>query len=221
MIKACIFDLDGVIVDSSKYHFSSWRKVLLEVGVNLTEKENEMIKGRSRKESLDIVLKKHLIELSSREKRSIMGRKNDYYVTYIQSMDLSHVFDGVRDFIDMIKEEGIRTSIASASKNAKIVLKKIEMVDYFDAILDGHSVTYPKPNPEIFLRCALAMKVEPNECIVFEDSISGIDAAKKAGMYSVGIGKKDDLSNSHFVVSNIKNINWNRLKELYNEFSSY
>jgi len=203
-IKGCIFDLDGVIVDTAKYHFVAWRKLANDLGFDFTEKENEKLKGVSRMDSLNLILSWGGVNFSDKIKKDLAAKKNDEYLSYITKMTSEEILPGVVDLLEEVKSLGLKIALGSASKNAVTILKQVNLIPYFDTIIDGTSVTHGKPHPEGFLLAASQMGIEPRECIVFEDAAKGVQAALSGGMYCVGIGNEEDLGNAHLVVPNMK-----------------
>ncbi len=187
--KALIFDLDGVIVDTAKYHFLAWKSLADELGLFFDENVNERLKGVSRMRSFEIILEVN--DASERfgeeEKQRLIARKNDLYVEYISRLTPSDVLDGIRELTDAARERGLKTAVASVSKNAPAVLSALKMREKFDYVADAAKVSRSKPDPEIFLVCAEALGVEPQCCVGIEDSQAGIEAIKAAGMRAVGI----------------------------------
>ncbi len=186
--KAFIFDLDGVIVDTARYHFLAWQKISDELGVEFTPEHNEKLKGVSRVRSLEIILDLGKIQASEKDKNLWLKQKNDDYLGYIENMDQSEILDGVLNILQFLREKQQPIALGSASKNARPILEKVGIIDFFDAIVDGNDVTNAKPDPEVFLQAARLLKIKPECSIVFEDSVAGIQAANTAGMASVGIG---------------------------------
>lgn len=204
--KACIFDLDGVIVDTAKYHYLAWRRLANELGFEFTEMDNERLKGVSRMKSLDILLEIGGKTFDEETKLALAEKKNNWYVDYITKLDKSEVLPGVREFLSNLKENDIKISLGSVSKNAMTILKGINILEYFDAVIDGTKVTNAKPDPEVFLKGAQELGVEPEYCVVFEDAVAGIEAAKNAGMYSIGVGSPEILGIADKVISDFKNL---------------
>lgn len=211
-IKACLFDLDGVVVDTAKYHFIAWRELAQELGFDFTEADNERLKGVSRVRSLEILLEIGGIELDDKRKEQLAAQKNENYVGYIQRMNPDEILPGVEDFLKKLKENGIRIALGSASKNAPLILKQIGLTHMFDAIIDGNSVSKAKPDPEVFLKGAEALSVESGDCVVFEDAQAGIEAARNAGMHVIGIGHPDNLKNADFVIPVFEEMTIEKLK---------
>jgi beta-phosphoglucomutase len=186
--KAFIFDLDGVIVDTAKYHFLAWQKLAQELGIEFTPEHNEELKGVSRVRSLDIILALGNIEASQEDKNKWLTQKNEDYLSYLVDMDESEILPGVLPVLEFIKEKNQLIALGSASKNARPILEKTGILPFFDAIVDGNDVSNAKPDPEVFLRAAQLLNVSNENAIVFEDSVAGIQAANSANMISVGIG---------------------------------
>ena len=188
-----LFDLDGVIVDTAKYHYLAWKDLAEALGVPFTEKENELLKGVSRMRSLEIILSLGGLTMPQAEKEARCARKNEAYVAYIDKLQPDEVLPGAREFLVASRAAGIGVALGSASKNAPRILDKLELTDLFDAIIDGTVVSAAKPDPEVFLKGAKALDLPAGQCVVFEDSVAGIQAAHAGGMKAVGVGKKEDL----------------------------
>ncbi|MCJ7758219.1 MAG: beta-phosphoglucomutase [Gillisia sp.] len=214
MHKGFIFDLDGVIVDTAKFHFLAWRKLANNFGFDITEEQNEQLKGISRVKSLEIILEWGKVNLSQDEFMEQMALKNNNYLSYISSMTKKDLLPGVSNVIDYLYENNIPFALGSASKNARIILEKTGLIQKFDAVVDGNDVTKAKPNPEVFLIAASKLKIEPENCIVFEDSVAGIQAANTAEMISVGIGEKDVLNEADFIFSDFIEIKIDFINQL-------
>ena len=214
-IKACLFDLDGVVVDTAKYHYLAWKKIADDLGFDFSELDNERLKGVSRMESLDILLELGKIKFDLSTKEKLAATKNDLYVSYIQKMTPDEILPGVIKFLDELHNSGILIALGSASKNALSILDKINITQKFDAIIDGNKVSKAKPDPEVFLKGAIELGVEPNECLVFEDAQAGIDAARNGGMHIIGIGKPENLTNADFVIPGFATLNLDQLRSWY------
>lgn len=186
--KAFIFDLDGVIVDTAKYHFLAWKKLAQELGIEFTPEHNEELKGVSRVRSLDIILELGGIQASQEDKNKWLIQKNEEYLSYLVTMDQSEILPGVLPVLHYLKEQNQPIALGSASKNARPILEKTNIIHYFDAIVDGNDVTNAKPDPEVFLQAAKLVGISNENAIVFEDSVAGIQAANAAKMTSIGIG---------------------------------
>lgn len=204
--KAFIFDLDGVIVDTAKYHFIAWQKIANELGIEFTPEHNEELKGVSRIRSLELILQLGNIEASQEDKNRWLIQKNEDYLSYIKNMDESEILPGVTEILEFIKENNQLIALGSASKNALPILEKVKLVHFFDAIVDGNEVTNAKPDPEVFLRAAQLLKTTNENSIVFEDSVAGIQAANSANMLSIGIGETKILHEAQFCFPNFLHI---------------
>lgn len=214
MHKGFIFDLDGVIVDTAKFHYLAWRKLANDLGFDITEVQNEQLKGISRVRSLEIILEWGKVNLSQDEFMEQMALKNDNYLSYISSMTKKDLLPGVSNVIDYLSEKNIPFALGSASKNARIILEKTGLIQKFNAVVDGNDVSKAKPNPEVFLIAASKLKIEPENCIVFEDSVAGIKAANTAEMISVGIGEKDILNEADYIFSDFIEIKIDFINQL-------
>ncbi|MCD8540845.1 MAG: beta-phosphoglucomutase [Leadbetterella sp.] len=203
---AFLFDLDGVLVDTAVFHFQAWRRLTKELGFDIDGEFNETLKGISRMDSLERILEHGKISLSHEEKEAYARRKNDWYLELVNGMTPADVLPGVEDFLKAAKALGIKTALGSASKNAQVILEKTGILPYFDAIIDGNHVSRSKPDPEVFLKGAEALQVPNGECVVFEDAFAGIQAAKAADMYAVGIGVPEVLHNADTVIPGFINV---------------
>lgn len=196
--KAFIFDLDGVIVDTAKYHFLAWQKLAQELGIEFTPEHNEELKGVSRVRSLDIILALGNVQASQEDKNKWLIQKNEEYLSYLVDMDESELLPGVINVLEFIKEKKQLIALGSASKNARPILEKTGILHFFDAVVDGNDVANAKPDPEVFLRAAKLVNANNKNCIVFEDSVAGIQAANIANMISVGIGDAEILHEAKY-----------------------
>ncbi len=214
VIEACIFDLDGVIVKTDRYHFLAWKKLADLLGINFTEEDNERLKGVSRAESLEIILEIGKRKADQRQKAEYANMKNEWYIGYINKMTPAEILPGSISFINELKGAGILVAIGSASRNTPLILEKTGMKDLFDAVSDGNIVTRAKPDPEVFIKAANLLRADPGNCIVFEDAIAGIRAARNAGMACIGIGSPDILTEADFVISGLDKMNLEKLKSV-------
>ncbi|NOU81527.1 beta-phosphoglucomutase [Paenibacillus sp. LMG 31459] len=214
-IKACLFDLDGVLVDTARYHYIAWRELAEELGFDFTEHDNERLKGVSRAASLNILLEIGGITLGEEEKARLAEQKNNRYVEYIAKMDSSEILPGALDFLKECREHSIKVALGSASKNAMTILNNTGLTPYFDAIIDGTHTSAAKPDPEVFLLGAQAVNIAPEHCVVFEDAEAGILAATRAGMRSVGIGSPETLGAANLVVPSLQQISVDALRESF------
>lgn len=209
-----IFDLDGVIVDTAKYHYLAWKKLANELGFEFTQEQNELFKGVSRKRCLEILLEIGKIKASQEQFNRWLVEKNEDYLSLIEKMDASEILPDVQRVLKFLKKHNMPIALGSASKNARPILEKVNLMDYFDAIVDGTQVTKAKPDPEVFLLAAVQMGVNPKECVVFEDAVAGIEAANNAGMLSIGIGEEKVLSEAKFVFADFTEMDDNFLNRL-------
>ena len=193
-----IFDLDGVIVDTAKYHYLAWKKLANELGFDFTDEQNELFKGVSRKRCLEILLDIGKVKATQEQFDTWMVEKNEDYLKYIKNMDASEILPDVPKVLDYLKSRKVLIALGSASKNAKPILEKVGLLPYFDAIVDGNSVTKAKPDPEVFLLAARKLGVRARDCVVFEDAVAGIEAANNAEMTSIGIGDARVLSSADY-----------------------
>jgi beta-phosphoglucomutase len=212
-LRGCIFDLDGVIVDTAKYHFMAWRRLAKELGFEFTVEDNEALKGVSRMTSLEILLRTGGVTVTEKEKEVLAASKNGWYVEFISGMTPDEILPGSVRLLKSLRKAGIITAIGSASRNAGTILDRIELREMFDVIVDGNKIQKAKPDPEVFLRGAEEMNLHPSSCIVFEDAQAGIEAAIAGGMKSVGVGSPELLRRADLVIPDLKKIT---LKELRN-----
>jgi beta-phosphoglucomutase len=213
-IQACIFDLDGVLVDTAKYHFLAWKRLADELGFEFTEQDNEKLKGVSRMASLDILLSIGNIGIDVSSKTALAEKKNSWYVEYISTMNESEILPGSLAFLRELKEHGIKVALGSASKNAMTILNNAQLIPYFDAIIDGTKTSNAKPDPEVFMLGAKEVQVDPKHCVVFEDAEAGVEAAIRAGMRCIGIGSADTLSQADYVVSSLEELSVQKLQQI-------
>jgi len=205
---AFIFDLDGVIVDTAKFHFLAWQNLAEKIGIQFTEKENEQLKGVSRVKSLEKILAWGNKTISDEEFQRLMAEKNQDYLNHVYQMTKADILPGVLDFLKVLKSKKHPIALGSASKNSKTILKAVGLTDMFEAIVDGNEVTKAKPDPEVFLKAAEWLNTPPRHSIVFEDSIAGIKAANTANMLSIGIGDKNILSEADYCFNNFKEFDY-------------
>lgn len=202
-VRAFLFDLDGVIVDTAKYHFIAWKKLANELGVDFTEEENEQLKGVSRRGSIEKIMEWGNISLPEQEIEHWMKVKNEWYLDLIAHMNPDEALPGARKCLDEARAAGIKIALGSASKNAPMILKQCELEEFFEAIIDGTMVTHSKPHPEVFLKGAEALGVDPESCTVFEDSKAGIEAALAGNMHTVAVGSPEVLPGAELYVSGL------------------
>lgn len=216
MIKGCLFDLDGVLVDTAKYHFLAWQRLAEELGITFTHEDNERLKGVSRMRSLDIILEIGQVTLDESQKITLADKKNEWYKEYIMKMDESEILSGVAEFLAHLKAQGIKIALGSASKNAPIILERTGLAKFFDAIVDGNDVSAAKPDPEVFLLGAKRLGLNPDECIVFEDAQAGIEAAQAGGMKVVAVGTEELLKGGDLYIQDMAN-DFDRLNTFISE----
>lgn len=198
--KGLLFDLDGVLADTAKYHFLAWREIAGELGIEFTIKDNERLKGVSRERSFEIVLEVGNKTMAKEEQKKYCERKNERYLSYIQKMEADEILPGVREFLEDARKKGYLISLGSASKNSALILDRLNITHYFDAVIDGTKVTKAKPDPEVFVKGAEALGLSCDSCIVFEDAEAGIEAAHRGGMKAIGVGTKENLPEADIVI---------------------
>lgn len=212
--KGYIFDLDGVIVDTAHFHFLAWKNTASELDFELTEELNEKLKGVSRIDSLQKILDWAGTSISEETFNRLTKEKNDEYLLHVNQMTKADILPGVHDFILNLKKHDYPIALGSASKNAPSILEKVGLIDLFDTIVDGNSVSKAKPDPEVFLLAANRLGVEPEYCVVFEDSEAGVEAANIAGMLSIGLGKKEVLGHADHVYDDFTQIDINFIEQI-------
>jgi beta-phosphoglucomutase len=215
--KAFIFDLDGVIVDTAKYHFQAWKKIATELGIDFTLEHNELLKGVSRVRSLDIILELGKVKASQEDKDRWLVQKNEEYLSYLVDMDKNEVLPGVMPVLYFLKQNKQPIALGSASKNARPILEKTGIIDYFDVIVDGNDVVNAKPDPEVFLQAARLLNIANEDSIVFEDSVAGIQAANIGNMISIGIGDKETLHEAQIIFKDFTQMDSKFLESLINK----
>ena len=213
-IKACIFDLDGVIVDTAVYHYRAWKRLANELGFDFSEESNEKLKGISRKESLELILGWGGVVKTEAERDELAQRKNRWYVEMISEMTAQEILPGATEFLVSLKEAGYKIALGSASKNAGMILDKVGLTSYFDGIVDGNIVAASKPDPLVFLKGAEMLNTMPAQCVVFEDAIAGIEAAKAGGMKVIGVGLPENLNGADLVIAGLHEMNKELLTKL-------
>jgi beta-phosphoglucomutase len=213
-IRGCIFDLDGVIVDTAKYHYLAWKRLSDQLGIIFTEEDNERLKGVSRMTSLEIILEIGRKKLDSNDKEKLASLKNKWYVEYISKMTPDEILPGTLEFINELKSNNIKIALGSASRNTPMILDRVNLKNVFDAVADGNSVHKAKPDPAVFIKAAEMVGIEAGRCVVFEDAVAGIEAALNAGMICVGIGEKDHLKDAHMVIKGLYEMDIKKLINL-------
>ncbi|MFB8606711.1 beta-phosphoglucomutase [Enterococcus casseliflavus] len=213
MKKGFVFDLDGVITDTAKYHYIAWKELASEIGIEIDLKFNELLKGISRMDSLEriLTLGNKNDAYTEVEKEALATKKNTHYVQLLQSLTPDDLLPGVKTFLDEAKAKNIPCAIASASKNAPFILDKLGVMQDFDTIVDPATLKKGKPDPEIFIQAALALGIEPAEAVGFEDAQAGIDGIKAAGMYAVGVYSGEELHGADVIVEKLTDLNIDEL----------
>jgi len=204
--KIFLFDLDGVIVDTAKYHYLAWRNLANSLGFDFTEEQNEHLKGVSRVKSLEVLLEIGNVNLTEDKKKTLLDVKNNEYLEYVNKMTPDEILPGVIRILDFLDKKGVKYALGSASKNASLILEKVGLLDRFSALVDGNDVSKAKPDPEVFLIGASKLKTDPENCIVVEDAIAGVQAANKAKMLSIGIGSREVLHEANYVFKDMNEI---------------
>ena len=201
--KGAIFDLDGVVVDTAKYHYLAWDRLAGEMGFRLDSSVNERLKGVSRMDSLEIVLQAGGIGgISQEEKLRLAQRKNGYYQEMIKEISPSELLPGTVEFIKKLKERNYKTALGSASKSGGLILKRLGIISLFDVVVDGNQVSRAKPDPEVFFTAADRMEIPYEDCVVIEDAGAGVRAAHAGGMKCIRVGDRDVLAEADLVVEN-------------------
>jgi len=213
---AFIFDLDGVIVDTAKYHFLAWRNVANSLGFEFTEKHNELLKGVSRVKSLEILLNIGGVKLPEEKIQELLLTKNEEYLGYVNKMTADEILPGVNRLLDYLDGNNIKYALGSASKNAPLILEKVGLIKRFAALVDGNDVSKAKPDPEVFLIGAKKLNMKPEHCVVVEDAIAGVEAANAANMLSIGIGDEEVLNEANYCFNDMTGISSDFLKNLMN-----
>ncbi|WP_219224132.1 beta-phosphoglucomutase [Pedobacter antarcticus] len=216
---ACIFDLDGVLVDTAVYHYQAWKKLANSLGFDFSHAQNEQLKGVNRQRSLEKILNWGGITKTAAEQEELAALKNSWYVEMISKMSDTEVLPGSLQLLTELQAAGIPIALGSASKNSGLILERTGLSHFFTAIVDGNSVTSSKPDPEVFLKGAELLKTEPANCIVFEDAAAGVEAALAAKMAVVGIGTAENLPGADIVIEDLSKINLEKLKELVQQKS--
>lgn len=204
--QGCIFDLDGVITDTARFHFLAWQRLAQSLGIAFTEHDNEQLKGVSRKESLERILAMGNKQLSPAEFEQAMARKNAWYVEYIATMTPADILPGVVEFLQQLRSQGIKIALGSASKNAPMILDRLGLTTMFDAVIDGNHTSRSKPDPEVFLLGAQALGIAPATCLVFEDALAGVEAAINGGFTAIGVGDPQVLTQADAVIAGFEGL---------------
>ncbi len=204
MIKAFIFDLDGVLTDTAEYHYRGWKRLADEIDVPFTRDDNEALRGIPRRESLLLILKER--QYSEEEILEMMERKNRYYLEFIRDITPRDLLPGARELLEEIRAAGLKSALGSASKNATEVIERLGIADLLDTVADGHSVKVQKPAPDLFLYAATQLGLKPSECVVVEDAAAGIEAARAGGFLSIGIGPRERVAKADLILPNLDGV---------------
>ena len=204
--KGIIFDLDGVICHTDRYHYMAWKNMADGLGIYFDEEINNRLRGVSRMESLEIILERSDKKYSNEEKEEFANKKNELYKELLNEMSEKDLDKKVKDTLDILKQRGYKTAIASSSKNAKLILSKLNLIDFFDIIIDGNDIKYSKPDKEVFEKTGIGLKLLPNECLVVEDAASGVEGAIRAGMQVAGIGDAKKLGDVSYSLESFEDL---------------
>lgn len=217
MLRGLIFDLDGVITDTAEFHFQAWQVLAEDLGVALTREFNENLKGVSRGESLNRILALGQLEdaFSEQEKEALAAKKNDYYLTLIEQITPKDLLPGIPSLLQDAKREDMRIALASASKNGPVILEKLQIEHFFDAIVDPAALQHGKPHPEIFEQARRKLDLRTTEVVGIEDAYSGIQSINGAGIFSIGVGSTDSMKEADFVVADTAELTLELIKEVF------
>ncbi len=211
-IKAFIFDLDGVLVDTAQYHYLAWLEIANSLSLHFDHGLNEKLKGVSRSHSLEIIFQRNQRDIRDCDIEAVLNRKNQIYLSYIEQIDSHELLPGAMEVLKSARSRSLKVCLGSASKNAKLILNKTGIYDLFDLIVDGNEVSKAKPDPEVFQRSCEHFGLIGPQCLVFEDSLAGITAAKTANMKTVGIGEKTILTTADTVIQNLSFFDFNHFQ---------
>jgi beta-phosphoglucomutase len=214
-LEGVVFDLDGVVTDTAKFHYLAWKQMAESEGIDFDEKINERLKGVSRMDSLKIIMEKRKREYSEAELLALAKKKNDLYVTMLDKITSADILPGITAFINELRTHGIKTVIFSASKNTDTILQKLGMSKTFDALVTGNDVEKTKPHPEGFLLAAKKIEIAPENCVMIEDAFAGVEGAKAVGMKTMGIGQKLQLHNADYVLVSTQYLTYEKVKALF------
>lgn len=219
-IQGCLFDMDGVVVDTAKHHYVAWKSLANELAIPFTKSDNDALKGLSRLDRLERILRSGNLEVSSKTKIELMEKKNQLYLQIIDSLGPGDIRPGVKELMLELRNEGVGLCLCSSSKNAASILKSIGVFNLFDGIVDGNNLTLPKPDPEVFIKGSKLLGLTPSVCIVFEDAQSGIEAARSGGFFALGIGAEGSLNNAHANVQDLAHMTLDKLQALVDSHES-
>lgn len=217
MIKAFIFDLDGVITDTAEYHFLAWQQLGRDLGINFDREFNETLKGVSRIESLEriLALENKQNDYTEEEKLNLATKKNDHYVSLINNITPKDILPGINELLDDLRKNNIKIGLASASKNAILVLTKLGLLDKFDYVAPASECKNSKPAPDIFLMAAKGLDIDPKYCVGIEDAEAGVDAINSANMYSVGVGNAQSMKKANLIFNNTSKLNLDTISKSF------
>ncbi len=216
-LKACIFDLDGVIVDTAHFHFLAWKRLTDELDIPFTTEDNEHLKGVSRVDSLHFLLRLAGKTLTPEAFEDALKRKNEWFLAHISTMTPADALAGIPAFLAELKSTGMRIALGSASKNARLILERIQLTHYFEVLIDGNQIEKAKPAPDVFLKGAEGLQLACHDCLVFEDGIAGIEAAHHAQMKAIGIGRQDVLHMADYVMPDFQGFTVGKLQDIWRE----
>lgn len=211
-LRGCLFDMDGVIVDSAVHHFAAWQRLADGLSIAFTEEDNHALKGLSRVDSLDHILRLGQLQLDEKTKVKLMDQKNAWYLELIKGMTSEDILPGAGELIEALVAEGVKVGLGSSSRNARLILDNVGLTPLFDVVVDGNHLTLSKPDPEVFVKGAEALGLQPSEIVVFEDAVSGVQAAKTGGFFAVGVGDANQLSQADVVVPNLDGVTPTQLR---------
>lgn len=214
MIRAVIFDLDGVITDTAEYHFLAWKKLAKNFHIPFDKMTKDDFRGIPRMAALEVLLQKQNRAFSNTQKKELISIKNDYYLAMIEQISANDFLPGAKKFILDTKKKNLKCAIASSSKNAQLVLNRLGILKEFHIVVDGHDFRQAKPHPEIFLLAANKLRINPINCLVIEDAAVGIEAGRRAGMKTLGLGSKKLLKDADLVLNSLENVNLEQLLNL-------
>lgn len=214
MIRAFIFDLDGVLTDTSEFHYLAWKRLADEEGLPFTREENEALRGVSRHESLRILLKGRQIPPDQFE--AWAERKNRYYLEFVERITPQNLLPGALRLLQSLRKMGIKIAIASSSKNARQVIERLDLWSWIDVLVDGTMVERSKPAPDLFLKAAELLGEDPSSCVVVEDATAGVEAAHAAGMRVIGVGPQERAGSADWIIENLANLDVSKILQAPN-----
>ncbi|MEE2920060.1 MAG: beta-phosphoglucomutase [Bacteroidota bacterium] len=212
-LKGCLFDMDGVIVDSAIHHFEAWKRLADELSISFSEEDNHALKGLSRVDSLEHILRMGQLQLDEKTKVKLMDQKNAWYLELIKGMTSDDILPGAGELIEALVAEGVKVGLGSSSRNARLILDNVGLTSLFDVVVDGNHLTLSKPDPEVFLKGSSALGLQPADVVVFEDAVSGVQAAKAGGFFAIGVGDANQLAQADVVVPHLKGVTPRHLRK--------